>query len=360
MQVFCPLKTKKIRRITSFKIQPRARGRLTMALGAEEEVMATNDGNGNSTQTRIPRTITSKAVWGWNITLLFISYVICSLLLSPFFKEGNNWLAGGLIALLGLGIAIFSGIITEEIPDFHGVLLFNPWARTRRVLFPGLSLKLPWEKVEHENSGAVVLTSLVRTVSTKETKTHPTNDPAENMETSLLIHMRVNTLSSDEEAAENFIRFRSIKEEALIEIVRVEAEKMFAEYYGGQEMEDLLKPHVIQEKVLKLEDNDKKIKEMENKNGVSIGIVLESSKPDLATQNMKRTPAMAEALDSAIKKLVAGGMDPELAGRRAMILDPTNDYSEERFDLHINAPDLKNLQHASFMGFGEKGKGGKK
>ena len=323
--------------------------------------MATNNGNGNSTQTKIPRTLTPISVWGWNITFVIMGYVICSVLLSPFFEGNGNWLMGGLITLAGLGITIASGIFAVEIVDFHGVLLFNPWAKTRRVLFPGLSFKLPWEKVEHNDKGEIVLTSLVRTVSTKETKIHPTNDPAVNMEASLLIHMRIDTSGTDEEAAENFIRFRSIKEEALTEIVRMEIEKMFAEYYGGKEMKDLLKPNVIEEAVRKVPDNDEKIKEMEKKNGVSIGFILDSSKPDKATQDMKRTPAMAEALATAMKKLEEGGIkDPDMRRRMAMILDPTNDYTEERFDLHITAPDLKNLEHASFVGFGEKGKGSKK
>lgn len=341
--------------------------------------------NGNSTQTRIPKTITPKSVWSWNITFLVVGYVICSILLSPFFDEGNNWLAGGLVSLLGLGIAIASGIITEEIPDFHGVLIFNPWAKTRRVLFPGFSFKLPWEKVEHDNNGAVVLTSLVRAISSKETKIHPTNDPAENMETSLLIHMRINTTLkkegeklvpiTDEEAAENFIRFRSIKEDALTEIVRMEVEKMYAEYYGNKEMEDLLKPHAIQKAVMEVEGesekkdvkkgtivkiNEEKIKDMEEKNGVSIGIVLDSSKPDKATQDMKRTPAIAEALNDAIKKLVGGGMNKDQARRAALILDPNNDYTEERFDLHIKAPDLKNVRDITVLGGLEHKKGGKK
>ena len=334
--------------------------------------MATNSNaeeNGSKTQTKIPKTITPGSVWGWNITLFFIGWVICSILLSPFFKA--NLLVGGLIAILGLGIAIYSGIITEEIPDYHGVLLFNPWARTRRVLFPGLSFKLPWEKVETDNSGAVVLTSLVRTISTKETKVHPTNDPAENMETSLLIHMRINTICSDKEAAENFVRFRSVKEEALKEIVRVEAEKMYAEYYGGQEMENLLKPHAIQEAVtgttkLEKEDDEEsrkknrvKIEEMEKKNGVSIGVVLESSKPDLATQNMKRTPAMAEALASAMKKLEDGGMtDPDMRRRAALLLDPNTDYTERKYSIEIDAPHLTNLRDVTVLGGlgDEKGK----
>ena len=313
--------------------------------------------NGSSEVLGIQKTITPGSVWTGIGTLTLLVWVICAMV-------SRSLVGSTFVTLVVLGIAILSGMIAVDIVDFHGVLIFNPWAKSRRVLFSGLNFKLPWEKVEEDGSGNIVLTSLVRTVSSKETKTHPTNDPAENIEMSLLIHIRVNTSGTPDEplapqkAADNFVRFRSIKEEALTEIVRVEVEKMFAQYSGGKKMKSLLKPHVIQEAVLKIQDNIDKIKEMQDKYGVTIGVILESSKPDKATQDMMRTPAMAGALNAAIKKLVAGKMDPELARRAALILDPTNDYTEERFDLHVAG--LENARDITVLGDPRKGKGGNK
>lgn len=319
----------------------------------------------------IQKTITPGSVWAGVVALNLLVWAICAMVL-----QAPVW--SMFLTLIALGIAIFSGMIAVDIVDWHGVLIFNPWAKSRRVLFSGLHVKLPWEKVEEDGDGNIVLTSLVRTISSKETKPHPTNDPAEVVETSLLIHIRVNSSGTPDEpltpqeAADNFVRFRSIKEEALTEIVRVEIEKMFAEYYGSQEMEALLKPHVIQEAVLNLEGengiktNDAKIKEMEKKYGVSIGVVLESSRPDKATQDMKRTPAIAEALQTARHKLMEIGPKGEApltkdeAHRASLLLDPNSDYTERKIDIAIKG--LENARDITVLGgLGDDSKkGGKK
>jgi len=322
--------------------------------------------NGNGSDVKIPQTITPLSVWVGNGILLFVIWATVTVLLVPFSEEwAPTW--GLFVTFLTLGIAIYSGIITQEIVDFHGVLLFNPWARTRRVLFQGLSFKLPWEKVEEDGNGNIVLTSLMRTISSKETKGHPSKDPAVTMEAALLIHLKINISGTSEQAAENFVRFRGvIKEEALTEVVRATIEKMFAEYYAEHEMQDLLKPNVIQEAVMGDQKNKDVIKAMEEKYGSSIGVVLESSKANKATQDMMRTPAMASALAVAIKKLIDdGGMDPEPARRAALLLDPNTDYKEDREEYHItlDAPDLQhltNLRDVNIVPVGALGKGKEK
>jgi hypothetical protein len=307
--------------------------------------------NGSNEAVEIPKTITPWLVWIGIGALAFLVWVICTLTLT-------SEKVGLFLTLIALGVAIFSGVIAVDVVDFHGVLVFDPWRKKRRVFFSGLHFKLPWEKVEEDGDGNIVLTSLVRTVSSKETKPHPTNDPAAVVEASLLIHIRVNISGvSAQEAADNFIRFRSIKEEALTEIVRVEIEKMFAEYYGDKPVNELLKPHVIQKAVMEIPDNITKIQKMEEKYGINIGVVLESSKPDKATQDMMRTPAIAEALRKAMSKLMENeGMDVDQARRAALILDPNNDYTEERFDLHVAG--LENARDITVVG--DPRKGGKK
>jgi len=301
----------------------------------------------------IPKTITPNSVWEGLVVLLSVSLVFWTILMGIFIDPSWALLWSLFITLLGSGVAISSGTITEDIVDFHGVLLFNPWAKKRRVLFQGFSFKLPWEKIEHNDEGNVVLTSLVRAISTTETKNCTTIDPAVAMDATLTIHLRIKIKGvSPEQAAENFIRFRDIKEDSLTGIIRSEVEKMFAEYYAENKKDNLLKPHVVQQAVCGDPDNQEIIREMERKYGVEIGIVLSSSKADKATQDMMRAPAMTDALVESISKLKAIGVEPEPARRTAMTLDPNNNYTEESFNLNVNvdAPDLKNMTHVNFVG----------
>jgi hypothetical protein len=301
----------------------------------------------------IPKTITPIRVWSLNILLIV---ALWALLLFPF---GPLW--SFLITGITLGILITSGVIATDTPDWHGALVFDPIFKTRRAIFPGLSFKLPWEIREKVDDKDFI--DLRRIISSKVEKEHPTNDPAENMKVSLLIHMRLVTIGiTPEQAAKNLINFSSITEIALTSLVQAEAEKMFGTYYAGEEMEDLLDLGKIQKAILEVTKNMERIMELEKNYGISIGFVLSASNPDDATKALKKTPAIAEALSKAIEKLTSKGMDPELARRAALILDQSNDYNEERFDLNIAAPDLKNLQHVSFMGLGKdvNKKGGKK
>ncbi len=301
----------------------------------------------------IPKTITPKPVWYCNILLIIALWILLS------FPFGLLWSL--LVTGITLGALVASGVIATDTPDWHGALVFDPIFKTRRAIFPGLSFKLPWEireKIDEKD-----FTDLRRIISSKVEKDHPTDDPAENMKVSLLIHMRLRTFEiTSEEAAQNLIKFSSITESALTNLVQAEAEKMFGTYYARKEMESLLNLTKIQNAVLKVANNIKRISELEKNYGISIGFVLSASNPDDATKALKKTPAIAEALAKAIEKLTSKGMDPELARRAALILDQSNDYNEERFDLNIAAPDLKNLKHVSFMGLGkdDKKKGGKK
>jgi len=314
---------------------------------------------GNNGEIEIPTTITPGAVWKWNIILLSVIVLVLLPLL------GLLWA----IILIGLGLAgaVTFGLIAVEIVDFHGALLFNPLDKTRRVIFPGLHLKLPWESLEEGSQE-----SLRRIVSSTGLENLPTNDPAENMQVHLTVHKRLNVSGTKdkpmkpEDAAVNFIRFHSIAVESLTTIVRKEIVKMFSEHYANREMEKLLDAKAIQDTVFPVAGegaNNAKIKEMETRWGVLIGVVLDASNADEATKQMKRTPARAEGLTTAINTLKTSGLNAEQARGAALSLDETADYSEKKYRLEIDAPDLKNLTHVSIMpgAFGDdKKKGGKK
>lgn len=328
---------------------------------------------------RIPDTITPISVSISNIILFGVIWVVMFFFLNIFLAS----IATGLI----LAASIWFGGIADEEVDYHGHQLFNWFTKKRRVIFPGLHQKVFWESMEEGSRE-----SLRRIVSSKGEENLPTNDPAENMKIHLTIHKRMNIgvssnkdkqkikdlirrwwinnfkggFEEDKQAADNFNRFHSIDAESLADIVRKEIVKKFSGYYGKKEMEDLINADEVQRNMFNETEKSikEKIKELQKRWGISIGVILDTSNPDEETRAMKKTPAMAEALAAAMKKLEKEVADPDMRRRIAMILDPNNDYTEERFDLHIDAPDLKNLQHASFMGFGDrkdkKGKGGKK
>lgn len=313
--------------------------------------------NVSSTGTiEIPKTITPISVWWWNTVISSIIFFVLWLPLGPFWAT--------VFTLLGFAATIAVGIIAVDIDDYEGALLFNPFSKKRRAIFPGLHFKLPWEHIEYEDEAKTKkATSLKRLVSSEGVDNYPTNDPAENMEGNLKVHMRINTSGTAAQAADNFIRFRSIDEHALMVIVRGEIVKMFGAYYVINEMESLLDPKKIQEEVLANQVNKDKIEQIEKHWGISIGVVLESSDPDKATKDMKRTPSMTEALLKSRKRMIEEGVEEDLAHRTSLLLDPNTDYTETKFDLEIKAPDLKNLQHVSIVPLGGNpgaGKGGKK
>lgn len=313
--------------------------------------------NNNGGEVAIPKTITS----GWVLVTNLTSTVLMWGILFFFF----NLFWGSVLTGLGLAAVVAFGLITVEVVDFHGLLLFNPLTKSRRVIFPGLHLKLFWESIEEGS-----LESLRRIISSKGEENLPTNDPAENMKVHLTVHKRVNVSGTPEEAAQNFISFHSIDDASLTTVVRKEIVKKFGAYYGVHELEDLTNANAVQQAVFADTDIAAKIKEMEDRWGVSIGVILDTSNPDEATKDMKRTPARAESLRKAIKKLTETGPNGEKglgddeARRAALLLDPNADFTESRDDFNVNiaAPDLKNLRDVSLIPPGMLGgkKGNKK
>ncbi len=309
--------------------------------------------NTESGEVKIQKTIMPKPVLWWNIVLFLVIGVILFLLFGSLF-----W--GIVLMLLSFAASVFFGLIAEEVVDFHAILLLDPFKKGRRVIFPGLHPKLPWEELEEGSKR-----SLRQVISSVGEENLPTNDPAENMKVHLTVHLRVDVSGTPKEAAENFVRFHSIEPETLKAVVRKEIVKMFSKYYAEHEMESLLDANKIQNDVCA--NNDSKIKELATRWGVSIGIILDTSNPDEETKKLKRTPARAEALLKSTEILKrkgedGTGLETEQAHRSALLLDETAEYSEERFVLDISAPDLKNLHDVSLIPPGTfgKGKGGHK
>ncbi len=343
-------------------------------IARKEEIMSNANSN---THNEVPRTEPKAGVFFGNIVALGMTWAVASIILLPFFEIPQNFLWGLSITGIVFGVLIATGGFAITVPDWYGVLVFDPLSKSRRVVFAGFNFKLLWEQLE---SG---LTDLKREISSGDKDTEiekfPTDDPAEVMEAKIIIYFQLDTHGTPAQASANFIRFRSIEEHALMVIVRQAFVKMFGQYYATHEMEELLNCNKIQKEVEALEDptNRTKIYDLvksglEHKYGIHIGVILSSSKPDEATKNMKRTPAMAEALRDARIKLmsphklkdkagnpikddkgddiVIPGMTKEEASRASLLLDPNTDYTEkkETFEVNIDAKGVQNMRHVSF------------
>ncbi len=304
-------------------------------------------------QHNAPETLTPDGLVGKLVVMFLVAGVLFGLLLFLFLENWTSLVWGFIVIGVGFGMMILSGVIALNIDDWHGVEVFNPLAKTRRVIFPGLHPKLPWETVGEPKS-------FRRSISSSETETFATNDSAESMKAKIVIHMRLMTLVypdgkrvPPEEAARNFIRFHSVDEQDLAEIVRVKIVRMFAQHFGSSEMEELLKVEGVEHAVVNNPDNKKEIDKLEEKYGSDIVVELESSNPDEDTRQLKRAPARAEAIRKASETLREGGKGVN-AGRAhlsAMLLDGSAKISEDRLkvDLDISAPDLQNLRTASVV-----------
>ncbi|MEX2052533.1 MAG: hypothetical protein WD991_02480 [Candidatus Paceibacterota bacterium] len=333
-------------RLRALHKAPVARGE-SMATWRENLRKLTGEHNHNGEDDiQIPETIPPSAFeFGfWNGMMVAAIFLVWTLLLLPF-----TWWSPALALILipgTLGMMIQS--IAVNIPDWYGALVFNQFSRRRRVIFQGFHWKLWCEKLEHP------LHSLKREVTATIEAVFTTNDPAEKMRVKILVHARLDTRPrSKEDDALNFIRFVSIDSDSLEHILHSEVKKMFGQHYGDSEMEELGKLDEVQKAVENVAENEKKIHKLEKSFGVHIGIVLEESVPDDATIEMKRTPARAEGLVTAIKKMTDAGMDPEKARRAALLLDPNSDYTEQQneyeFRAKIDAPDLKNLHDVNIF-----------
>lgn len=304
----------------------------------------------------VPKTITPwTELLIWNGSVLTLTWIVMLALLAPMLGlKAIIW--ASILNVVLLGLLIGGGTISVEIPDYHGVLLFNPWSKTRRVVFPGLNWKLPWEALE-----TGTLRSLRKEVSFEGKILSPTNDPAETMEVEILIHMLLNLHGSPHQVAENFLKLQAVEEHGLVAIVKAQVIAMVVSFFGKSEMEGLLDVNRIRHAIFESEENRNTISALEEKYGVHIGIELRGSRPDEKTAKLKTLPAKAEALRVAIDKLSNGDMmSLEEAKRVVMLADLDTAYSEEVFRLDIQAPDLRNLRNVTVTPGLLKPKGGKK
>ena len=285
-----------------------------------------------TTPTVAPETVANTGVFWGNVFTLLAFFIFFSFFFSA--EWSAIWTG---ITLAGL---IMSGGIAVGMADWHGAQYFNNITKKRRAIFPGFHFKLLWESREGE------IISLRKEIAEEVPVQFTTNDPAEGMDVKLLVLIKPDISGTKEEASEKLIRWNSIPDHDLKHLVTTEVIKMFGEYYGEKEMEELTKLHKVQNAVWKNPDCVQKIADLQERYGAHIDAVLKSSVPDEKTKETKRTVGRAEAFRDARQKLIDAGMDPEEAGRKASLLDPNTDYTEHRADWNANlkVEGLENLQ----------------
>lgn len=298
----------------------------------------------------VPKTIHP---WGeffwWNGWIFLALWTVISLLFYPLLDLGPLWAFFVTIAIFGGMVA--GGTIAGNMEDWHAAVAFNPFTRRRRAIFQGFFVKLPWEKLEEP-------IPLRRDISKEATFSLATNDPTETMDVTILLHMRTDTSGTPEEAAKKLQHRESIEDEAVAEVVFGEIVKMFGEYYGDGEMENLLKLSVVQKTILSDPTNNDRLHELGEQYGMHIEVILKKSNPDERTKRLKETPARAEALNTAMEKLDQG-LSPERRLNASLLLDDTAEYSETHntWDVNINAHGLENLHDVNILPPGTLGGG---
>lgn len=308
---------------------------------------------------KIPETITPEKVWGYN-------GLIFGLILILFFSFGWAWWVALLATGLLFGIAILTGLIAEDIHDFKGALVFDALSKSRRVMFAGFHFKLPWEVIVTDK-GEKVFTDLKKFVSCKCEKNWGTKLPARRMDVSFSIHMWVDVSGTAEEAADNFVRFRSVEDQAKKNRAETEVGKAFSSYYAEHQPDELNDEDKVYESVFNTGDSASKNQAMLNKiksdYGIGIKIILEDSDADKDTAHLLKTPAITAAFMEAVNYVVEKGKEAktevklEDAIKLVKLLDETADVSE----FNLNVAGLENLEHLDLSGLAAKlGKNAKK
>lgn len=249
----------------------------------------------------------------------------------------------------------------SNMPTYHAVILLNSWSGVMRVVFPGINLKLPWEK-HHE---VVDLKVDLREVCEE---TYASKDSL--MYVKYVYTIRVDTTNSyNSTPEEKILTFCSFEKDAIKSKGRAIFSQLLSDYYGLYSGEDLIKQgkKTITEEVFRPDGSPhSKITEFEKEHGSNISVTLEDSDFDPETQKFRSMVSGANSVNDAIKKLMApppegSGMSKEQALRIVKLLN-TSGYTEQDFNLNVKAPDLKNLQNISMVGVPgiNKGKGGQK
>jgi hypothetical protein len=319
--------------------------------------MAMAHAGGHNTQ--VPETIPRTGIHVWNLISAVGLWAVLSVVFGIFSeKYYNEWAGFATVAIIGF--MFLNGRVATTIPDWQAMVLFDPVFKTRRVLFQGFHWKVWWEQDREEG-----LVDLKRELHADDTPMIlVTNDPAESMVVVPKIHLQIDTTGNPQRDAQNVINFASNDEKAITGLVRGEVGQMLQEYYENHEMEELSKTATIRKEVF--EDNDANcrcIESLGERFGMHIGVVLESSVPTPETQDMKRTPARAEALRTAMDTLTKRGtskLTPEQARRAALNLDPHAEFTETHTDwkVALDATGLENLHDVQIFPPGTLGGGG--
>jgi hypothetical protein len=248
-------------------------------------------------------------------------------------------------AILGLGASIY----TENTNEFHAKILLDSYTGKQRVIFQGLSFKLPWE-----GSGSPLDLRVALTDAPEET--YASKD-------SLMSVKYVYSMWPDfsgDKPEDNIIRFSTFEKGAIMHAGHALFSRLLSDHYGENPGENLLKKGAIENAVF---HHNAEILEFQNDHGVRASVHLEDSDFDKKTQEYRNMIVGAKSYGEAVQKLVeVGKMSQEKAEGIIKLMNLSSNVSESNVNIAIEAPDLRNMQSINITGTGGLGGlgGGKK
>lgn len=276
------------------------------------------------------------------IPILIVLVVVLGLILFYFLKI---W---GVVLLVG-GLALSTNLFTNGIPAFNAGILINLINGKMRVIFPGINWKLPWEKESQLIDVRVELKEVLK-------ETYPSQDAK--MEVEYIYTIRPNISNKHGmDPVTAILLYSSFEPEAIKAKGKGLFSMMISDHYGKNTSNNLLDKSSINNELFEKDDSCK-IKEFEEKHGCEIHVLIKDSDPVKEAQKFRDMVSGAKSINLAIKELIDGGMSKEEAERMVKLMNLEN-YSENDFNLNVDAPDLRNLQNMTFMGGGSRSFGNK-
>lgn len=290
---------------------------------------------------KMPKTETPFGVYVWLVILIFVLGFVLYML----FDEIGLIL---LLVVLGVGVKVY----TVSAPGFHAKRMLNHFTKTQRVVFQGLSAKLPWET---EQDPMIDLRVDLKDVCND---TYPSLDSM--MEIKYVYTLRPDF--SGENPGEKIILYSTYEEDVIKQSFRALISMSLSDYYGKNEGKNLLDKAKINKEVLEA-DLEGLIEKFEEDHAVKTHVRLEDSDFDKKTQKFRDTISAAKSFNEAVQALmteenVKKGMTLEQATRIIKLANLEN-VKEELFDVKIDASGLENLRDVTFLGKPSTG-GGKK
>jgi hypothetical protein len=265
-------------------------------------------------------------------------FVAMYLLFSWTFESWTFW--GPVITLL---VAAFSTTTwTQFVEEFHALTVLNRLTGKQRAIFQGRTGKLPWEQA----GTSVDLKAELKDILEETWAT----DKGALMKTKYIYLLRPRTTEID------IIKYAGYEASVIKAAARNLFSQLFSDHFGQtQDPTMLLNKTMVNTVVLESADGLRRLGIFEDQYGVEAWARLEDVDFDDETQKARSTVSRAEAIAQAFDELENKvGKEEATKIVKMMNIEGVQEWI-------LTAPDLKNLQSATFIGApSTTGKGGKK